>query len=282
MRNFLARIIGIFATILTLPLSPMRRKDAQIKAAQQLSVEVKRVTDLGEIDFEVTTRWSLRQAWGVIDSEPDTLAWIKAMPEKSIFWDIGANIGTFSLYAALIDEVHVIAFEPSARTYAELNGNIERNSKSDRVVAYCIALAGRTRLDALNMASTDAGLAFHGFGTEIDQFDQKINTRFRQGAIGFTVDDFVLHFSPPLPTHVKIDVDGIEADILRGARRTFSDPGVRSIIVEVERDLNSARNLEIFSLMEGMGFAASPKASPGYRNVVFEKGAPQATRLGSG
>ena len=78
-------------------------------------------------------------------------------------------------------------------------------------------------------------------------------------------------FSPPLPTHVKIDVDGIEADILRGGRRTLSAQSVRSMIVEVERDLDTPHNREILGLMAELGFTARPKASPGLLNVIFDR-----------
>ena len=37
------------------------------------------------------------------------------MPDGSCFWDIGANVGLFSLYAALRPKIDVLAFEPSSR-----------------------------------------------------------------------------------------------------------------------------------------------------------------------
>ena len=105
----------------------------------------------------------------------------------------------------------------------------------DRITACCIAFAGDTRLASLNMVSTSPGASMYGFGTERNQFGGAIDVDFRQGAVGLSIDDFVTMFSPPLPTHVKIDVDGIWADILRGGRRTLSAQSVRSVIVEVER-----------------------------------------------
>ena len=177
----------------------------------------------------------------------------------------------FSLYAALRPNIHVLAVEPSASNFAELNKNIELNKMSERVRGYCIAFCDETRLDALNMAKTGAGRSMHGFGTETDQFGRTIRTEFRQGAVGFSVDDFVRMFSPPLPTHVKIDVDGIEDEILRGGMRTFSANSLQSMIIEIEGDHESSRIREINSLLAEMGFAARPAASPRFRNVVFDR-----------
>ena len=193
------------------------------------------------------------------------------MPDGSCFWDIGANVGLFSLYAALRPKTDVLAFEPSSSNFAVLNRSIESNRMAERVGGYCIAFCGETRLDVLNMAHTEAGGFMHGFGTETDQFGGAIPTRFRQGAVGFSIDDFVTMFSPPLPTHVKIDVDGIENEILRGGLGTLAASSVRSIIVEIEGDPESARSLEIESLMSELGLSARPAVSPGLRNVIFDR-----------
>ena len=193
------------------------------------------------------------------------------MSDGSCFWDIGANVGLFSLYAALRPKIAVLAFEPSAGSFAVLNRSIELNRMSERVRGYCIAFAGETRLDVLNMANTEAGGFMHGFGTETDQFGGAIPTRFRQGAVGFSIDDFVTTFAPPLPTHVKIDVDGMENEILRGGLGTLAASSVRSIIVEIEGDPESARIREIETLMSELGMSARPAASPGLRNVIFDR-----------
>ena len=193
------------------------------------------------------------------------------MPDGSCFWDIGANVGLFSLYAALRPKIDVLAFEPSSSNFAVLNKSIELNRMAENVKGYCLAFCGKTKLDVLNMANTEAGRFMHGFGTETDQFGGAIPTRFRQGAVGFSIDDFVTTFSPPLPTHVKIDVDGIENEILRGGLGTLAAASVRSIIIEIEGDPESARIIEIESLMSELGLSARPAVSPGLRNVIFDR-----------
>jgi len=271
MRGFIAALVVAFTRMITWPLNPRRRVDTRMRVREGLK-EVIVVRSGGElIRFDGSTRWGCYHTWNFDLNEPDTIEWIDAIPDRACVWDIGANIGAFALYAALRRQAQVLAFEPAGSTFALLNRNIELNGVSNQVTGYCVAFAGETRLDVLNMAGTGAGLSMHGFGTEWDQFGKKIETQYRQGAIGYSVDEFVERFSPRLPTHIKIDVDGIEADILRGGFKTFSRPTVRSMIVEVQGEQNSVRIQEIFALMREMGFTPRDKAAPEYRNVVFDK-----------
>ena len=94
------------------------------------------------------------------------------------------------------------------------------------------------------MEDTGVGSAMHGFVIEEDQFERTIKSNFRQGSIGFSINDYVRQFSPPHPTHVKLDADGLEPGILRGGQNTLSSRSVKSVIVEVEknRSLTRSRN----------------------------------------
>ena len=271
MKQFLAYIVVAIAYLVTLCLGWRRGAEARLIASEHLTLIAPINTGRGRLLVHGRTQRAYRRIRRLYSQEPDTIEWIDTIPEGSCFWDIGANIGLFSLYAALRPSIRVLAIEPSASNFADLNKNIELNKMSEHVSGYCIAFCDETKLDVLNMAKTGAGGSMHGFGTETDQFGRTIRTAFRQGAVGFSVDDFVRTFSPPMPTHVKIDVDGIENEILRGGVRTFSARSVRSMIIEIEGDHNSARILEIRSLLAEMGFAARPAASPRFRNVVFER-----------
>ena len=269
MRTLFARIIVAIARVLTLPFfGSARRADVFFRATDMLieNLGVEMHTDVGCL---LLANGGHRQANSFPVMEPDTVEWLGSLPEGSVLWDIGANIGCVALLANL-RRAHVLAFEPAARNFAVLNSNIELNSATF-IKAYCIAFAEETAIDTLNMASTAPGSDMHGFGTTVDQFDRDIDVAFCQGAIGFSIDDFVELFSPSPPTHVKIDVDGTEAEILRGGRKTLSAPSVKFMSVEIEGDLSSSRNRAILNLVDEMGFIARPKASPNLRNVIFDK-----------
>ena len=267
----LADVTAAFVNLATLGFEPGRRAATLGRIRRKITPVTTIRTARGQFRAYAPSRGSSGAARNFHDYEPDTLEWIDEFPEAAVFWDVGANIGLFSLYAALRPDVRVLSFEPAAASYTALNENLALNGMDGRISGFACALAGETRLDVLHMARTTAGSALHGFGTERDQLDRPIKTRFRQGAVGFAIDDFVRLLSPPLPTHMKLDVDGIEADILRGGRETLSAPGVRSMIVEIEGDPGSVRIREIFDLMDELGFRARPKGSPDYRNVIFDR-----------
>ena len=68
--------------------------------------------------------------------EPETLAWIDNFEgdNKITFWDIGANIGIYSIYAALSHKnIQIISFEPSTSNLRVLSQNISKNNLSQKI-----------------------------------------------------------------------------------------------------------------------------------------------------
>lgn len=260
MTSFLRTIIILFIKLITAPLGAEKK----LRTLRKTIVPLRKLILALHKPGSPTFRFSR-------DFETETREWLDniSVDGATMLWDIGANVGAYSLYAAIRRNMQVLAFEPQAASYSLLNETIERAEMDSRIVAYQIAFDSSTKLGRLNQADTDAGAVIHGFNTEKDQHERPIATRFRQGAIGFSVDDFVRQFSPPLPTHVKIDVDGLELDILEGGAKTFSAPSVRSMIVELEG--SGERQAEIVRLMAELGFMAEPKASPSHRNMVFRR-----------
>ena len=78
-------------------------------------------------------------------SEPETFEWIRTtLKDQEVLWDIGANIGVFSLYAALEKKNKVLSLEPSAESYATLNANIRLNGLDEYIQALCFAGSNTT------------------------------------------------------------------------------------------------------------------------------------------
>lgn len=74
-------------------------------------------TDYGEIKFYCPNNLSLWRAETLLTKEPETIEWINSFGEGCVFWDIGANVGIYSMYAALKTKANVLAFEPAASNY---------------------------------------------------------------------------------------------------------------------------------------------------------------------
>jgi FkbM family methyltransferase len=201
--------------------------------AEALVPIVSATTRVGMIKFFCPAPVPEWRARTVLTKEPETLEWIDRFDDGDIFWDIGANIGVYSLYAAF-RKIRVQSFEPSAPNYYLLNRNIEINCLDGRISAYCIAFSDRTGVDSFYMANTELGGALNSFGDQVDWQGNRLRSAMKQAMIGYTIDDFIHEFHVDFPNHIKIDVDGIENRIVAGAQTTLSDSRLKSLLVELD------------------------------------------------
>ncbi len=239
--------------------------------AEELVPRVVLPTGSGPIAFFCPGKIAAWRACHLFTSEPETIAWIDTFQATDTFWDIGANVGTYSLYAAMRGN-RVMAFEPAAGNYYILNRNIEINQLDDRITAFCVALHDRTGTDSFFMSHTELGAALNTFGEAVDWRGRPCASRFRQAMLGFRLDDFIDRFDPPFPHHIKIDVDGHEDRVIAGARRTVGDPRVKSMVVE----LNEQRPEQcerIVSELEGAGlkFRCRRGRDAHIKNYLFQR-----------
>ncbi len=205
-----------------------------------------------------------------MEAEPDTLRWIGTLRPGSVFWDIGASVGLYSLAAGL-HGLRVLAFEANPFTYECLLRNVGENPGLDSVRPYCLALAESSSLGELFLASNEAGTVGNAFG---DPTASSIRDRagdFCVAAVSASIDDLVGRFSAAFPEHIKIDVDSIEERIILGGRSTLCDPRVRSVLVEIVSDTleHRARAETIVAMMRDFGFVIDPRVSSASGNRLF-------------
>jgi FkbM family methyltransferase len=166
--------------------------------------------------------------------EPETVAWIESLIKPGdVVLDIGANVGAYSLVIAkrLPRQCRVFAFEPSYANFVQLNRNILLNDCSNEIVPLSIALSDTTELTTFHLRSTAPGAALHSLG---DGGPESVAHGATLSALAFRLDDFLALFGLPTPHHLKIDVDGAELRVLRGAPRVLMNPALRSVLVEVD------------------------------------------------
>ena len=142
---------------------------------------------------------------------PEMLVWRAALRDGGLFVDVGANVGTYTIWAAELG-AEVIAIEPAADTFALLEENVALNGYS--VTAVCAAAGdhcGTARftsgLDSGNSLAPDGPVVI-----ELVTIDALIGDRRVAG--------------------MKIDVEGFEIDVLRGAARALADRRIDLIQIE--------------------------------------------------
>ncbi|MGQ0666828.1 MAG: FkbM family methyltransferase [Nitrospiraceae bacterium] len=192
--------------------------------------------------------------------EPETIEWIHTcFQEGDVYFDVGANVGAYALVAAkrFGGKVRVYAFEPSFPTFKQLCTNIVLNNCQECIVPLQVALSDRTALEVLNYSSLLPGGALHALGQAVDYKGDRFQPVVKQSVLSFALDDLIRQFALPLPTHIKLDVDGTELSILKGAKMTLASVALRSVLVEIlEGDPHSA---ELVSLLERSGMKLHSK-----------------------
>ena len=117
------------------------------------------------------------------------------------------------------------------------------NSLQDKVTAYCLALNNSNGLGDLYLSDFLAGASCHNFGEEVDYCLNPMQAAFKQGCVSYTLDSLIVEESIPFPTHIKIDVDGLEHKVIEGAKNTICDKKVKSILIELNTSLEPHLNL---------------------------------------
>ena len=191
------------------------------------------------------TRWRVKTLY---EKEPVTIEWLRAMPQGAVFADIGANVGMYSVFAALARAARVVAFEPESRNYAVLNENLRLNALGGQVLALCAGLSDRAGVDRLYLSEASAGASCHSLGEEVGFDLQPRPAAFVQGVLSLRFDELDL----PVPQYIKIDVDGFEHKVIRGMEKTLQGPGVHSLLIELNPSLPEHR--EMRSYLQGLGF----------------------------
>jgi FkbM family methyltransferase len=257
----ISRALAGFVHAATAYARPWRRAQLRLLVSEQLHQRHRVETSHGTLVFVSTHARTLETPREFFRSEPETLRWIDGFAPGTVLWDIGANVGAYSLYAGLRGDLDVLAFEPSATSYAALCTNIAMNGLG-RVQAYCLALSDRTRLGTLNLSRAYPGSVHNAFEQEVDMTGTPLNIERRQAVLGISADDLVEIFAAPAPHHIKLDVDSAETAILRGAARLLRSPALLSVLVENAVD-DTAQNRAIDQLLTEAGFHPASRGRGG-------------------
>jgi FkbM family methyltransferase len=170
-------------------------------------------------------------AVALLEHEPKVKEFLMGQfKENRTFVDVGANVGGYSVRAASWD-MKVYAFEPNPDNLALLRRNIEINHASVNVLPFALgAKEGRARL------SPNGGVS------RIIK-DEGIEVEMR------TLDSFDLAGADLL----KVDVEGYELEVLRGARKTL-EKFHPVIMIEMHYWIGAESEAELFEILLGLGY----------------------------
>jgi len=209
-------------------------------------------------DDKKSNLFSLRLMGGAIlgrgttfyTKEPETVNWIKNFEKESVFFDIGANIGIYSLFAAKLNH-STVSFEPESHNFAALNININDNNFEKKIIAYPISLDEKMKISQLNIFKFRFGGSGHSFDRSINSQGKEFDASHIQGSISITLDKFCEEIKI-YPDHVKIDVDGNELKVINGMKSLLASKKIKSILIELDRTFSE--HIEVISLLKSFDY----------------------------
>lgn len=172
--------------------------------------------------------------------EPETLQWIDSIPTGSCLWDIGANVGIYSCYAAKQKGCKVFAFEPSVFNLETLSRNIWLNGLTEQVTIFPLPLSDSLGVSKMNMSSTEWGGAMSSFRETITHDGTILSKVFEYSILGLTMDQAMELLDIPQPDYIKMDVDGIEHLILGGGSQVLAK--TQGVLVEINEVFERQKN----------------------------------------
>lgn len=183
-------------------------------------------------------------------------------PGMSLF-DVGAHFGIFSLVAAHF-QGNALAIDPSPEALRMVNLQASLNNWSDRIRT--VHAAASDSADGMEMLAAGV-LSDHYFvaapGRGRNELTHLDTT---------TVDQLSRSFGPP--THLKIDVEGFEAAVVRGARTTLKD-SMPLVFLELHNEILLASGGDpnaALNELESVGYQIFDlDGKPTSREVIFQK-----------
>lgn len=178
---------------------------------------------------------------------------VSEIKKDDTFYDIGANIGFFSCFAAnIIERGKVVAFEPYPPNVRQLERNLSHNSPKSGYEVAEVALSDHHGTIDFTASSDGPGKqtgTIHPTGDSI-----KVET--------WPGDQYIMNRDLSPPSVVKIDVEGAEPLVLRGLKESLAQDDCRALFCEIHLPAPHRPSFEdygetkegLIDIIEDMGF----------------------------
>ena len=158
--------------------------------------------------------------------EPRLYEWIEAMQDGSVFFDVGTHYGQECVWASCQRDkkIRVTGFDCGLLQshFCALNRALNKARKNP--FTFVFAAVGATSGKMIPITANS--------DTHIAKLHDK-NTPYVYQVPSITLDDYAAQ-QGDVPTHLKIDVDGAEADVISGAHEMLSGDKLREIFIEID------------------------------------------------
>jgi len=167
-------------------------------------------------------------------------AMLNAVLPGDVVWDVGANVGLYSLQFAqrVGDSGKVVAYEPSPINLIKLRETVE---SIDNVMVMPVGLGAHDEDMAFEQGGDDLGATSHFVDKLESASASQVVIKVKSG------DGLVSSGAVPVPHVIKIDTEGFELDVLVGLKALLENKHLRTICIEVH-----------FGLLEGRGLGDAP------------------------
>ena len=198
-----------------------------------------------EIIFYTPNKISSYRAHTFLSKEKDTIEWIeKYGNDNQIFFDIGSNMGVYTILYAKLFKSKVFSFEPSFRNLDLLVRNIQINKLNDRITVISNPVYNNSSVNTFSQATNrTAGMALGAFG-------EKTLSGFNFNTLGLSIDHLLNQKLISPPNIIKVDVDGNELKIIKGALNTIKNNSCKTLLIETRETTSN----KIEKLISDCGF----------------------------
>lgn len=190
--------------------------------------------------------------------EPALYSWLNNLNKGSILFDIGTSYGQESSLASSLTEKNVTVFGFDCSLYQSHFCALNRRLNGNRF-RFIFAAIGAKSGDLITIkANSD---------THIPALHKK-NVPYEYEVMSLALDDFAVSHNIQ-PTHLKIDVDGAEFEVLKGAKKILQSPALKEVFIEIDNE-----NIAIIDFMASLGFKSEWQVEKEFNvDILFSKSA---------
>ncbi|WP_413459339.1 FkbM family methyltransferase [Herbaspirillum huttiense] len=203
---------------------------------------------------------ALWQSFGQEYIEPELLNFIDGMTSESVFFDIGASTGVFSLYAAA-KGIRTYCFEPEVSNFNILNTSAYLNHEKLKEFfnAFNIAVADKTATSTMFIRKFEAAAHEKILGAAITRDgSHRFQYEYQQKVLCMSLDE-ICEMEGVVPTDIKIDVDGAELSVIRGMSKVLDSPSLKRIFIEISENEESSVSALNMLLERGFNIASKKR-----------------------